>query len=271
MDIIEVAFLYEAEHGEWCCSNCTRNYHSFSSLTQHLRRVHQVSAFVTDCQTCRELFENRRAYNSHLRKCSMAVPSGAWLHRCGACGAQYHRQESLELHEGCCVRQGTTPQTSPSASAYDGQYCGKPWPNRMSLAQHIRNRHMADSQRDRNREVVVAAPTRQLWTEERREAFLDIADRVGWSSHSLIASRLGMTIRQIRNYKIKFPRSRWQDPPVASGDDEEAVASSPGSRSGTSGVSLSPSPADVPDPDDLPATRTSGVSLSHSPPPLSVS
>ena len=116
-----------------------------------------------------------------MRKFSTAVPSGARLHRCGACGAQYRRQESLELHEGCCVRQATTPQTSPGASAYDCQYCGKPWPNRMSLAQHIRNKHMADSQRDRNQEVVVAAPTRQLWTEERREAFLDIADRVGWS------------------------------------------------------------------------------------------
>ena len=31
-----VAFLCESEHGEWCCSNCSRNYHSFSSLTQHL-------------------------------------------------------------------------------------------------------------------------------------------------------------------------------------------------------------------------------------------
>ena len=138
----QVAFICESERWEWCCNNCNRNYHSFSSLTQHLRRMHQVSAFVMNCQTCRELFKNRRAYNSHLRGCSTVASSGTRLHQCGGCGAQYLLQESLEIHEGCCSQQGATtvPQTSPEASTCDYRFCGKPWPNRMSPAQHIRNR-----------------------------------------------------------------------------------------------------------------------------------
>ena len=108
----QVAFICESERWEWCCNNCNRNYHSFSSLTQHLRRVHQVSAFIMDCQTCRELFKNRRAYNSHLRGCSTVASSGTRLHRCGGCGAQYLLQESLEIHEGCCSQQGTTTSVS---------------------------------------------------------------------------------------------------------------------------------------------------------------
>ena len=278
-----VAFICESEHWEWCCNSCNRNYHSFSSLTQHLRRMHQVTAFIMDCQNCRELYENRRAYNSHMKKCGTAATSGVRPHQCGCCGTQYLRQESLKLHEGCCIQQGaTSPQTGPGASSYGCQYCDKPWPNRMSLAQHIRNKHMADSQRDRNREVVVTAPTRQLWTEERRRAFLDIADQVGWSSHSQIASHLGMTVRQVRNYKTKFPRSRWQAPPVISGEPdgsrdggesttteggEVSVVSSPGSGSGASGdsVSLSLSPVEVPGSYmPLPGSGTCGGSLSLS-------
>ena len=278
-----VAFICESEHWEWCCNSCNRNYHSFSSLTQHLQRMHQVTAFIMDCQNCRELYENRRAYNSHMKKCGTAATSGVRPHQCGCCGTQYLRQESLKLHEGCCIQQGhTPPQTGPGASSYDCQHCGKPWPNRMSLAQHIRNKHMADSQRDRNREVVVTAPTRQLWTEERRKAFLDIADQVGWSGHSQIASHLGMTVRQVRNYKTKFPRSRWQAPPVISGepdgsrdggesttteDGKVSVVSSPGSGSGASGdsVSLSLSPVDVPASHmPLPGSGTCGGSLSLS-------
>ena len=143
-----------------------------------------------------------------MKKCGTAAPSGARLHQCGPCGVQYVRRESFELDVGCCVQRGTAPpQMGHGASGYNCQYCGKPWPNRMSLAQHICNKHMAESQRDRNREVVGTAPTRQLWTEERGEAFLGIADRVGWLSHSLIASHLGLTVCQVRNYKPPTKRT----------------------------------------------------------------
>ena len=112
----------------------------------------------------------------------------------------------------------------------------------------------------------MTAPERQLWTEERREAFLNVADRVGWSSHSLIASHLGMTVRQIRNYKSKFPHSRWRVSPVASGGGGQPVVSSPGSGSGTSTVSLSPSPS----PAYVLGSDTGGSSLSPSPSPADV-
>ena len=105
-DGLHVAFICESERWEWCCNNCNRNYHSFASLTRHLHRMHQVTAFVMDCQTCRVLFENRRAYNSHMKKCGTAAPSGAQLHQCGACGAQYLRRESLELHHVVAVSSG---------------------------------------------------------------------------------------------------------------------------------------------------------------------
>ena len=99
----------------------------------------------------------------------------------------------------CCVRPtAPPPPTGVTAPEIACQYCGKPWPNRMSLAQHVRNRHMVESQQARNRETRGTTPTRQLWTEERRKTFLEVADRVGWSNHTLIASHLGMTIRQVR-------------------------------------------------------------------------
>ena len=85
---------------------------------------------------------------------------------------------------------------------------------------------MAESQQARNREPSGTAPTRQLWTEERRETFLEVADRVGWSNHTLIASHLGMTIRQVRNFKTKFPRSRWQGPTTTQTDTTEPTNSS---------------------------------------------
>ena len=42
---------------------------------------------------------------------------------------------------------------------------------------------------------------RRNWTDERRQAFLEVADRVGWSNHSVITAELDMSIRQIRNYE----------------------------------------------------------------------
>ena len=38
-----------------------------------------------------------------------------------------------------------------------------------------------------------------------------MADRVGWSNHSVIAAELNMSVRQIRNFKLKFPKDRWRE------------------------------------------------------------
>ena len=86
-----------------------------------------------------------------------------------------------------------------------------------------------ESQQARNREPSGTAPTRQLWTEERRETFLEVADRVGWSNHTLIASHLGMTICQVRNFKTKFPHSRWRGPTTQT--DTPEPTDSPGRTS----------------------------------------
>ena len=56
---------------------------------------------------------------------------------------------------------------------------------------------MTESQRDREVELMGVRPSRQVWTEDRRQAFLDIADRV---KHSVIATYLGLTVRQITNF-----------------------------------------------------------------------
>ena len=74
---------------------------------------------------------------------------------------------------------------------------------------------MTESQKDRVEELSVGAAfgssSRELWSEDRRLAFLNVADRVGWSDHSAIARHLDLTVHQIRNFKQKFSRSRWRE------------------------------------------------------------
>ena len=71
--------------------------------------MHDVSIFRMDCERCRELFENRRAYNTHLRKCGTTTPPHDRPARCVTCGTRYIRPESLRLHESCCVRPTAPP------------------------------------------------------------------------------------------------------------------------------------------------------------------
>ena len=75
-------------------------------------------------------------------------------------------------------------------SVYACRYCGESWPSQASLSQQIRGRHMAESQQDRVEETSKGREphlSRRIWTEELRLAFLEAADRYGWSQHSAIA------------------------------------------------------------------------------------
>ena len=49
-----------------------------------------------------------------------------------------------------------------------------------------------------------------------------MADRVGWSNHSVITAELDMSIRQIRNYKLKFPKDRWREEGAEKSVEEES-------------------------------------------------
>ena len=125
------------------------------------------------------------------------------------------------------------------------QYCGKVWPSRGSLSQHIRNKHMAESQQDRIKDHFEppSRANRVNWTEERRQAFLDIADRVGWANHSVIAQELGLTEKQVRNFKIKFPKDRWKTGSHSRADSEIATGPSNDCSDTRSSGSSSPSVA----------------------------
>ena len=175
-----VGFICESPGCVWCCPLCSRNYHNHASMTQHLRRCHDVVSFVVRCRQCRELFSNRRVYNKHVGSCR-APHNGDGTHVCTVCGDRYSMQTSLHLHSECCIESVSGPSQPETASVKTCRYCGTGWSSQMSLSQHIRNRHMAESQRDRTVELMGVRPSRQVWTEDRRQAFLDIADRVGWS------------------------------------------------------------------------------------------
>ena len=96
-----VGFICEFPDCVWYCSECSRNYHNFASLTQHLRRAHDVVSFVTCCRQCRELFSNRRSYNNHVGSCRMAGADDR-THVCPVCGDSFALELSLQLHDGCC-------------------------------------------------------------------------------------------------------------------------------------------------------------------------
>ena len=83
---------------------------------------------------------------------------------------------------------------------------------------------MAESQQDRLEDLSgePSGNPRRIWTDERRQAFLEVADRVGWSNHSVIAAELDLSIRQIRNYKLKFPKDRWREEGAEKSVEEES-------------------------------------------------
>ena len=99
-----------------------------------------------------------------------------------------------------------------AAKGLSCKYCGKAWPSNVSLAQHVRNKHMAESQVDRVKELA-EPPSRAgaaNWTEEKRQVFLRTADEYGWDDHVMLSRRTGYSIRQVTNFKLKFPKSRWR-------------------------------------------------------------
>ena len=82
---------------------------------------------------------------------------------------------------------------------------------------------MVESQQDRLEDLSgePSGNQRRIWTDERRQAFLEVADRVGWSNHFVIATELDLSIRQIRNYKLKFPKDRWREERAEKSVEEE--------------------------------------------------
>ena len=117
-------------------------------------------------------------------------------------------RRSLVVHKSFCSEATRERCQEDTVSAITCRYCDKTWPSQRSLSQHVRNQHMAESQQDRLEDLSgePSGNQRRIWTDERRQAFLEVADRVGWSNHSVITAELDMSIRQIRNYKLKFPR-----------------------------------------------------------------
>ena len=83
------ALLCEYPDCRWNCSKCGRNFHSYDSLVQSLRRSHGVVSFVRRCWKCRELFSNRRTRNSHLRKCRGMEKDAT--HPCPVCSFAEYR------------------------------------------------------------------------------------------------------------------------------------------------------------------------------------
>ena len=154
-----VAFLCESSD-EWYCPVCRRYYHSYTSLTQHLRRSHDVVSFALTCVQCRELFSNQRSYKNHVGNCPGEVARGR-THACPSCGEEFRLPDSLTVHKTYCARVAAETGGSQPMSGDGGeqpmeakqtlicQYCDKEWSNKKSLSQHIRNQHMAESQQDR--------------------------------------------------------------------------------------------------------------------------
>ena len=150
--------ICSANEGPWFCPAYRTNYHNYNSLSQHLRRVHSLVSFVFCCWHCRVLFGTKQALNAHSKLCRGRMTGGS--HGCTICGARYERSQSLEIHSKLCFRDevhlNSNRVESDERSATEGlscKYCGKAWPINASLAQHVRNKHMAESQVDRVKEL----------------------------------------------------------------------------------------------------------------------
>ena len=171
----------------WNCNICKTNYHWYDALGQHLRRKHSLKLFHFVCPDCGELFASKCCIGSHRQRCDGKT------NRPNLCGVT-EMTEDDDLTKFVC------------------KYCSSSWPSQRSLSGHIRNSHMAESQRDRT-ELLESFPvgnTRQLWTEELRKRFLDVADQVGWKDHTAIARTLNLSVRQIQNFRSKFSKDRWK-------------------------------------------------------------
>lgn len=141
-----MAFFCESPDCVWNCCKCSRNFHSYDSLVQHLRRSHGVVSFAHRCWQCRELFSNRRSRNTHVRKCRGAVLDGTCS--CPVCGEQFVEPSSLMVHKSFCSEAASSHLQEETESAITCCYCDKTWPSQRSLSQHVRNQHMALSQQD---------------------------------------------------------------------------------------------------------------------------
>ena len=178
-------------------------------------KIHSLKSFHFVCPDCGELFASKRSINSHRQRCDGKANRP---NLCGHCGARYVREESLCIHllyctenDQCSVTEMTVEEDDDLAK-FVCKYCSSSWPSQRSLSGHIWNSHMAESQRDRT-ELLKSLPvgsTRQLWTEELRKRFLDVADQVGWKDHTAIARVLNLSVCQIQNFRSKFSKDRWK-------------------------------------------------------------
>lgn len=154
------------------------------------------------CRHCLLLFGSQHAFNSHIAdKCQAAGGGGVQVSPATWRSSLDRTLPALEEHCGESV--GTN-------SAVTCRYCGKPWLSQLSLSQHIRIKHMVESQRDCAAALAdkgAQVPSRRVWTEDQRQAFLDCADCMGWSNHSVIAAHCSLLVHQVRNFKLKFSRS----------------------------------------------------------------
>ena len=134
----------------WNCNIGKTNYHRYDALGQHLRRKHSLKLFHFVCPDCGELFASKRCINSHRQRCDGKVNRP---NLCGHCGARYIRGESLRIHLLYCTKNdqcGVTEMTEDDTlTKFVYKYCSSSWPSQRSLSGHIRNSHMAESQRDR--------------------------------------------------------------------------------------------------------------------------
>ena len=156
------------------CPVCSQAYHKLESLVQHVRRVHgRKSAF--SCRECGEIFATRRGLIPHTDNCR-GVAMLERSHRCRDCPMRFVTESSLKLHHDLALcggrdsrddgGDGVQGRVMPSLSCH---FCGSTWCTKRSLSQHIRNKHMSESQKER------AAPAEQssrvVWTEEKRLCF----------------------------------------------------------------------------------------------------
>ena len=238
------ALICEFPGSIWRCTLCGRDYQKYGSLTQHLRRSHSVSSFLSRCRHCRLCFSNRRAFNNHVEgKCrgrDEGSSAGAGVTVPGETAAQ---QSTLPLSGRC-------DESARTASVRTCRYCGESWPSQMSLSQHIRNRHMAESQRDRAQELAAQGTARQ-----------EVANE------ACTISEVGTQGEASTGFSSVSPTSHnVSDSPPLTGDAEREPSRSPDKNAsasldesatgdagtGFSSVALSPGPigTGVPDPND---------------------
>ena len=148
-----MVLLCESPGCVWNCCQCSRNFHNYDSLAQHLRRTHSLANFAHRCWQCRELFSNRRARNTHARKCQGGGTEGTL--ECPVCKEKFVEPSSLMVHKSFCSDADTSADHTrqETDSTKTCRYCGKTWPSQRSLSQHVRNQHMALSQQDRLEEI----------------------------------------------------------------------------------------------------------------------